>query len=202
MNILIIEDQAPTTRFIESVVIKHYPKSKIISVNTTEELEEIISNTDLALTITDLDFDGDKRFVALQKCYEMKIPCIVYSAHYNSSFVEKAMKYRPRAYICKLGDISEFESAIRNFGMLYLYKCQFVQKNNRNETELKEPKLKAIHEKILLQTIKGIPHKVIAKNLGKKVNTINSYIKDMVDTNECSLNELIHRYSNWKKIQD
>ena len=201
MKVLIVEDQQPSIKFIEYRVKIHYPEADIIAVSTTKEIERIFSETNLSLVISDLDFDGDKRFIVLEKCSNHKIPSIVYSAHYNISFVEKAMSFKPRAYVCKLSDTSEFDYALKNYKNLFKHKCSFIKSKLHHNVEVSEPILKPVHEAILLETIKGAQRRVIAKKLGKKINTINSYVKEMVEMNECSLIELIHRYSNWKKVK-
>jgi DNA-binding NarL/FixJ family response regulator len=202
MKILIVEDQQATIRFIEIIIKRYYPEASIISKSNIVELIDVFDNNQIDLTITDLDFDGDKRFVVLQHCFKRKIPCIVYSAHYNISFIEKAMQYKPRAYICKLGETSEFENAIKNYKKITNYMCSFISKKNMYNVEIKEPFLKPIYEEVLIEIIKGSSRKAISKKLNKTINTINSYVKDMVDQNDCNLNELIHRYSNWRKVRD
>jgi DNA-binding CsgD family transcriptional regulator len=45
--------------------------------------------------------------------------------------------------------------------------------------------------------IQGKERKEIADRLKIKTNTLNSYIRDMVVNNHCTLYELIHRYVAW-----
>jgi uncharacterized protein YjcR len=55
--------------------------------------------------------------------------------------------------------------------------------------------LTSVQEHILNLLIKGLKRTEIARGLNIKVSTLNSYIRDMNWSNECTLIELVWRYS-------
>jgi DNA-binding CsgD family transcriptional regulator len=99
-----------------------------------------------------------------------------------------------------MGDIGELLYALKHYAALDLYQCQFIQKqHSKEEHSIVEPILNGVEKSILKFIIQGKERKEIAEKLKIKINTLNSYIRDMVVNNDCSLYELIHRYVVWHK---
>jgi DNA-binding CsgD family transcriptional regulator len=99
-----------------------------------------------------------------------------------------------------MGDMGELLYALKHYAALYLYQCQFIQKqHSKEEHSIAEPILNGVEKSILKFIIQGKERKEIAEKLKIKINTLNSYIRDMMVNKDCSLYELIHRYVVWHK---
>ena len=200
MKILLLEDHSSTLAFLKQQLGALYPNANIFAFAHYKEAEICIHTQAIDLVITDLDFDGEKEFALVADAYQQQIPCIIYSAHYNQSYLNKAKDYAYRAFICKMGDIGELLYALKHYAELDLYQCQFIQKqHSKEEHSIAEPILNGVEKSILKFIIQGKERKEIAEKLKIKSNTLNSYIRDMVVNNDCSLYELIHRYVVWHK---
>ena len=200
MIILILEDQINTQVFLDQHLKMHYPEAEvIIYVNFNDASNSLNENT-IDLVITDLDFDGEKEFSLLSVAHELNIPCIIYTAHYNHSYIEKAQQYNFCAFICKLGEIEDLSFAIKNFQNLKHHTCQFIhQQHQKEELIITEPILTGTQKIVLQNLIYGRSREEIAAKLKIKTSTLYSYIRDMMEKNQCNLNELIFRYTFWFK---
>jgi DNA-binding NarL/FixJ family response regulator len=200
MKIVLLEDHSHTLIFLQEQLAAIYPHAHIYAYAQYKEASSCIHTQSIDLVVTDLDFDGEKEFALVADAYQKQIPCIIYSAHYNTSYLNKASAYAYRAFICKLGGIDELLYALKHYTTLELYQCQFIQnQHSKEEHSIAEPILNGVEQSILKFIIQGKERKEIAEKLKIKSNTLNSYIRDMVVNNNCSLYELIHRYVVWHK---
>ncbi len=200
MRVLILEDQTNTCLFLEQHILQLYPDAKTSTFNTYKKALSALENNTFELLISDLDFDGAKEFALVEQAYVRNIPCIIYSAHYNQSYIDKASAYKFNAFVCKLGSVASLIYALKNFKTLSLHVCSYIkQKNIETIHSIAEPQLNGIETTIVQFLIQGLSRNDIATKLKIKTNTLNSYIRDMVAKNKCSLYELIHRYVVWHK---
>ncbi|MEY4293189.1 MAG: Response regulator receiver domain [Bacteroidota bacterium] len=200
MKVLILEDQTNTCLFLEQSILYIYPNAKIIQFNKYSNTITALENNNIDLIISDLDFDGAKEFALVEQAHKRGIPCIIYTAHYNQSYIDKAKVYKFNAFICKLGKIEELDYALANYKKLNLHVCNFIKERKiLKQNSIIEPILNGIETTIIHQLIKGISRKEIAKNLNIKTSTVYSYIRDVANKNNCTLYELIHRVIIWQK---
>lgn len=198
MKIVLLEDHSHTLIFIREQLLDLYPQAQVYAFANYKEAATCINTKAIDLVITDLDFDGAKEFDLVADAHQKQIPCIIYSAHYNTSYLNKASAYAYRAFICKLGGINELRYALKHYKELALYQCSFIKKQHRKEEHpIPEPLLNGIEQSIMKLLIQGKERKEIAERMKIKTNTLNSYIRDMVVNNHCTLYELIHRYVAW-----
>jgi len=200
MKILILEDQINTQVFLDQHLKIHYPEAEVLIYANLKDASNSLKKNKIDLILTDLDFDGEKEFSLLSIAHELNIPCIIYSAHYNLSYIEKAKQYDFCAFICKLGKIEDLSYAIKNFQQLKHHTCQFIhQQHKKEELIITEPILTAAQKVVLQNLIYGRTREEIAAKLKIKTATLYSYLRDMTEKNQCNLNELIFRYTFWHK---
>lgn len=199
MKILIVEDQTQTLHFLEHLCLGIYPKSQIFLVKIQVDAIKILETQNIDLVITDLDFDGEKRFFAVKRAMELNIPCIIYSGFYKPTFVRKAIDLQVKGYVCKLGKIEDLKFILENFETHIAYTCSFISKQSEksNLTDVQELILTPSEQKILQLLIQGSERKLIANKLNIKQSTLNSYIQDIKVRNNLSLAELVRNYVYW-----
>ena len=94
MKVLILEDQTNTCLFLEQSILYIYPNAKIIQFNKYSNTITALENNNIDLIISDLDFDDAKEFALVEQAHKRGIPCIIYTAHYNQSYIDKAKVYK------------------------------------------------------------------------------------------------------------
>lgn len=201
MNILVIEDQSLMLETILQTVKSVYPEASLYKSSNISEGKKLLNENPFDLVITDLDFDGEKRFAIAEEAQNQNVPCIIFSAHCNESFIERAKEFKVRSYVCKLGDINEFRYALSNYRKISWWVCSVVQSKifGPNHHDLVEPDLRGAEEKIIQLMLLGKERSEIAKILKVKKSSVYNYINKMIQRNDCSLEQLIHRYLTWKK---
>ena len=199
MKIVIVEDQTQTLHFLEHLCLEIYPQAQIFLIKIQVDAIKILETQNIDLVITDLDFDGEKRFLIAKIAMELNIPCIIYSGFYKPTFVRKAIDLQVKGYVCKLGKIEDLRFILENFKTNTTYVCSFIseQSDNENLTDVQELSLTPSEQKILLMLIQGSKRKFIASKLNIKQSTLNSYIQDIKDRNNLSLAELVRNYVYW-----
>lgn len=198
MKIVLVEDQTLALQFMFQLCHQLYPSAHIELFTAHDvALKSLDHSTDLL--ITDLDFDGDKRFALVELAFELKVPCIVYTGFYKPIFVRKALELQARGFISKMGKIEDLVFAIESFNTISAYTCSYVR--NQLETNLKldvqELILSPSEHKILAMLVQGMERKEIASKLKIQQTTLNSYIKDMKSKNNLGLAELVRNYVYW-----
>lgn len=198
MKIVLVEDQTMTLQFMFQLCQQLYSSAQIIKYSSHDEAHRSLDHS-TDLLITDLDFDGDKRFALVELAMKLKIPCIVYSAFYKPTFVRKALEFQARAFISKLGRIEDLKFAIANYSTLTTYTCSFVQNQLQNKLllDVQELSLSPTEHKILSMLVQGLERKEIASKLQIQQTTLNSYIKEMKNKNNLGLAELVRNYVYW-----
>lgn len=198
MKIVLVEDQTMALQFMFQMCQQLYPTAQIIKYSSHDEAHKALDHS-TDLLITDLDFDGDKRFALVELAMKHKIPCIVYSAFYKPTFVRKALEFQVRAFISKLGQIEDLKFAIANYSTLTAYICSFVQNQLQNKLllDVQELSLSPTENKILSMLVQGFDRKEIANKLKIQQTTLNSYIKEMKNKNNLGLAELVRNYVYW-----
>lgn len=201
MRILITEDQPILITMLSSLVLEIYPNALIKTTTSPGEAEGFLKKYDFNLVISDLDFNGEKRFSIVELAKEYGIKCIVYSGHYNMAFIKIAMDNGAVAFVSKLGDIEDLRYALINYNNLTEYVCRYCKSQNKpkNVTELLSPELNGIEAYILDRLLIQIPRKKIAKELKITYDSLNTYVNRMTAKNNCNLLVLIHRYIIWKR---
>ena len=201
MKILIVEDQSIIIKTLSNLIREIYSDAIIKSANTTLLAKEILRSVAFDLIITDLDFNGEKRFSAAALAEEYKTRCIVYTAHYNIAFIKKAMELNVAAFVSKLGSLDDLQYALKNYKTIENYICSYCEKQNSpvENTEIISPDLNHIEELILDKLLVQIPRKDIAKELKITSDSLNTYINRMAARNNCNLLVLTHRYIIWKR---
>jgi DNA-binding NarL/FixJ family response regulator len=178
-----------------------YPDALIKSSTNTEYAVKDLQSDTFDLIISDLDFDGEKRFTVAELAKKHQIKCIIYSGHYNKAFIKKAMELDVIGFVSKLGNIYDLQYALKNYQSLNNYICKFCDSQNlqTDNNEILPPDLKGIEERILDLLLIQKPRKEIAKELDITAGSLNTYINRMTAKNNCNLVGLIHRYIVWKK---
>ena len=200
MKILIVEDQSLMLENIESIVSSVYPDAIISKALTISDGKKNMETEDFDLIITDLDFAGEKRFAIVESANLTGTPCIIFSAHFNDSFINKAQRLRAKAFVCKLGDVSDLRIALTNYKNINWWVCNII-KNKLSDPKrllLEEPDLKGFEDRILHLMLTGESRNEIAKTLNISLESLYTYINRMIKRNECSLEVLIHRFIVWK----
>lgn len=199
MKILIVEDQAPTLHYLVQLCKKIFSDAQIISLSHFDNSISLLKSTIFDLIITDLDFDGAKKFAIVEMARDLKIPCIVYTAFYNPTVIKKSLDLSIAAFVCKLGSIEDLKLAIDNFATMKQNVCSFTQSKLSDNVILNipEPILTPIEHKLLKMLVTGVDRKEIASKMKIKSSTLNSYIKDVKVKNSMSLAELIRSYVYW-----
>lgn len=201
MKILIVEDQAIIIKTLSNIITEIYPRAIIKNASDILTAKTLMKQFDFDLVITDLDFNGEKRFAAAELAFEYNIKCIVYSAHYNRAFIKRAQEFKVAAFVSKLGVLEDLEYALKNYKTLDNYVCSFCTKQNKPEetNEITFPELTYIEETILDRLLTQTPRKEIAKELKITAQSLNTYINRMTAKNDCNLLVLTHRYIIWKR---
>jgi len=141
-----------------------YPNASIFDFAHFKEAETCIHTHAIDLVVTDLDFEGKKEFALVADAYQQQISYIIFSAHYNQSYLKKAKDYAYRAFICKMGDIGELLYALKHYAAIDLYQCQFIQKQNiKEEHSIAEPILNGVEKSIFKFIIQCKERKEIAE---------------------------------------
>jgi DNA-binding NarL/FixJ family response regulator len=201
MKVLIVEDHPIIINTLSKIFLDIYPDALIkSSTNTEDAVKDLQSNT-FDLIISDLDFDGEKRFTVAELAKKHQIKCIIYSGHYNKAFIKKAMELDVIGFVSKLGNIYDLQYALKNYQTLRNYICKFCESQNHqtNNNEILHPDITGIEEHILDLLLIQKPRKEIAKGLDITAGSLNTYINRMTAKNNCKLVGLIHRYIVWKK---
>jgi DNA-binding NarL/FixJ family response regulator len=77
MKVLIVEDHPIIINTLSKIFLDIYPDALIkSSTNTEDAIKDIQSNT-FDLIISDLDFDGEKRFTVAELAKKHQIKCII-----------------------------------------------------------------------------------------------------------------------------
>ena len=201
MNVLIIEDHPIIINTLSKILLDIYPDALIKSSTNTEDAVKDLQSHTFDLIISDLDFDGEKRFTVAELAKKHQIKCIIYSGHYNKAFIKKAMELDVIGFVSKLGNIYDLQYALKNYQSLKNYICKFCESQNlqTDNNEILPPDLKGIEDRILDFLLIQKPRKEIAKELDITAGSLNTYINRMTAKNNCNLVGLIHRYIVWKK---
>lgn len=201
MNVLIVEDHPIIINTLSKILLDIYPDALIKSSTNTEDAVKDLQSHTFDLIISDLDFDGEKRFTVAELAKKHQIKCIIYSGHYNKAFIKKAMELDVIGFVSKLGNIYDLQYALKNYQTLMNYICKFCESQNlqTDNNEILPPDLKGIEERILDLLLIQKPRKEIAKELDITAGSLNTYINRMTAKNNCNLVGLIHRYIVWKK---
>ncbi len=201
MNVLIVEDHPIIINTLSKILLDIYPDALIKSSTNTEDAVKDLQSHTFDLIISDLDFDGEKRFTVAELAKKHQIKCIIYSGHYKKAFIKKAMELDVIGFVSKLGNIYDLQYALKNYQSLKNYICKFCESQNlqTDNNEILPPDLKGIEELILDLLLIQKPRKEIAKELDITAGSLNTYINRMTAKNNCNLVGLIHRYIVWKK---
>jgi len=203
MKFLIVEDHPIIINTLSKILLDIYPDALIKSSTNTEDAVKDLQSYTFDLIISDLDFDGEKRFTVAELAKKHQIKCIIYSGHYNKAFIKKAMELDVIGFVSKLGDIYDLQYALKNYQSLRNYICKFCESQNHqtNNNEILPPDLTGIEEHILDLLLIQKPRKEIAKGLDITAGSLNTYINRMTAKNNSNLVGLIHRYIVWKKYK-
>ena len=201
MRVLIVEDQPIIITTLSNILLEIFPLVTKNSTTSTSDALELISKFKFDLIISDLDFNGEKRFAVAEVANENNIKCIIYSAHYNSAFIKKGKELNVAGFVSKLGNIIDLQFALKNYNTLNNYICSFCEMKNKQaeSNEILFPDLKGIEERILDLLLIQTPRKEIATELNITNDSLNTYINRMTAKNNCNLLVLIHRYIVWKR---
>jgi len=203
MNILVVEDQVLAANGIALLVKEIYPDAEVNIAMLIADVKMLLDASSYDLIISDLDFNGKKDYGALELAYKYKIASIVYSAHYNEAYIQKALELGVRAFVCKLGAIENLQHAVRNYSELNHSLCQYIlgKRELKAAPAVIEPILNGTEIRILNLLLEGKSRDQIAAASGIKKSTLLTYIKRMNEKNDCSLMELTQRYVLWLKAQ-
>lgn len=201
MRVLIVEDQPIIITTLSNLILELYPEAEIDSTSSTTSALVLLKQFKFDLIISDLDFNGEKRFSVVDLAKTNQIKCIVYTAHYNLAFINKAIELKVAAFVSKHGSIDDLMFALKNYQTIDNYICSFcVSQNKEAETnEILFPDLKGIEEHILDMLLIQTPRKEIAKTLNITADSLNTYINRMTAKNNCNLLVLCYRYIVWKR---
>lgn len=201
MKVLITEDHQIVVKMLSNLVLEIYPDAIIKSATNTEDAAILIKGYEFDLVISDLDFNGEKRFAIVELAKEYGIRCIIFSGHYNMAFIKKAFTSGAVGFISKLGNLDDLKYAITNYKTIENYVCSYCQDQNKakESNEILSPDITAIEEIILANLLVQKPRKEIAKELKITSDSLNTYINRMTAKNDCNLLVLIHRYIVWKR---
>ena len=201
MKVIIAEDHPIVVKMLSNLVLEIYPDAKIKSAANNEDAAILLKGYEFDLVISDLDFNGEKRFATVELAKEYGIRCIVFSGHYNMAFIKKAAASGAIGFISKLGNLDDLKYAILNYKTIENYVCGYCQDQNKpkESNEILSPDITAIEEIILSNLLVQKPRKEIAKELKITSDSLNTYINRMAAKNDCNLLVLIHRYIVWKR---
>lgn len=202
MKVLIVEDQPIIIKMLSSLILELYPNAFIKSGLQTIVADSLIKSYDFDLIITDLDFNGEKRFSVVELAKNYKIKCIIYTGHYNKAFINKAMELDAIAFISKMGALNDLYYALLNHKTIKNFICSFCNTQNQSisyNAEILAPNLSPIEERILDRILAQKERLKIAKEFSITLNSLNTYINRMTTKNNCNLSVLIHRYIVWKR---
>jgi DNA-binding NarL/FixJ family response regulator len=202
MKVLIIEDQPIIIKILSNLVLELYPNALIKSSIQTIVADSLIKSYDFDLIITDLDFNGEKRFSVVELAKNYKIKCIIYTGHYNKAFINKAIELGVVAFISKMGALNDLQYALENYKNINNFICNFCKTQNQTTAyniEILTPNLTPTEERILDRILSQKERNVIAKEFAITLNSLNTYINRMTTKNKCNLSVLIHRYIVWKR---
>lgn len=203
MKVLIVEDQVLAANGISQLVQEIYPDAELQIAVHIVDAKNLLDTSRYDLVISDLDFNGRKDYTALELANKHKTAAIVYSAHYNEAYIQKALDLGVRAFVCKLGAIENLQHAVRNFREMNLTLCKYIQMKReiKMAPAVIEPVLNGTEIRILNLLLEGKSRDEIAAASGIKKSTLLTYIKRMNEKNDCSLMELTQRYVLWLKAQ-
>lgn len=201
MKVLITEDHPIVVKMLSNLVLEIYPYAIIKSATNTEDAAILIKGYEFDLVISDLDFNGEKRFSIVELAKEYGIRCIIFSGHYNIAFIKKATTFGVVGFISKLGNLDDLKYALLNYKTIENYVCSYCINQNKpkESNEILSPDITAIEEIILSNLLVQKPRKEIAKELKITSDSLNTYINRMTAKNDCNLLVLIHRYIVWKR---
>ena len=202
MKVLIIEDQPIVIKMLSNLILELYPNAFIKSGIQTIIADSLIKSFDFDLIISDLDFNGEKRFSVVELAKNHKIKCIIYTGHYNKAFINKAIELGVVAFISKMGALNDLQYALENYKNLNNFICNFCKTQNQTTAyniEILTPDLSPTEERILDRILSQKERNVIAKEFAITLNSLNTYINRMTTKNKCNLSVLIHRYIVWKR---
>lgn len=202
MKILITEDQPMLIDTLSKVILEVHPLSIIKSATEIKSAIRLVNTYKFDIIISDLDFDGEKRFTIVEIAKSQNIKCIIFTGHYNNAFIKKAQSIGVVAFISKMGKIDDLKYALKNYSVLENHVCSFCKKKNIDSSMFNEiliPDLNGNDERILNHLLFQKSRKFIANELKITKNTLNTYINRMTAKNNCNLLALIHRYIIWKR---
>lgn len=202
MKVLIIEDQPIIIKMLSNLVLELYPNAIIKSGTQTSAADSLLKSYDFDLIITDLDFNGEKRFSVVELAKNHKIKCIIYTGHHNKAFINKAIELGVVAFISKMGALNDLQYALENYKNINNFICNFCKTQNQtnsNNNEILTPILSPAEERILDRILSQKERILIAREFSVTLNSLNTYINRMTTKNNCNLSVLIHRYIVWKR---
>lgn len=202
MKVLIIEDQPIVIKMLSNLILELYPNALIKSGIQTIVADSLIKSYDFDLIITDLDFNGEKRFSVVELASNHKIKCIIYTGHYNKAFINKAIELGVVAFISKMGALNDLQYSLENYKNINNFICNFCKTQNQTTAyniEILTPNLSPTEERILDRILSQKERNVIAREFAITLNSLNTYINRMTTKNKCNLSVLIHRYIVWKR---
>lgn len=200
-RVLIVEDHSILSKTLEEQVRGVHPKAQIYF---TEYISDGLSRLESGVydfVISDLGFEGGKRFDIVEAARKHGVPCIILTGYANRSFLQKALYIGIAGYVLKTSPLKELENAIREIGKPGTYLCPnaaAIRNNISNDLPYEQPKLNGIEEKILELTIAGKTQEEIAEEIGKSYHLVRHYRKEMLRKNNCTISVLIKRYLEWR----
>ncbi len=210
-RVLIIEDHPIVANSIRDVLAQVFAEDLHIDI-TGNMLDAInsIKSINYRIVIADLTLDDKKFFKHIELCKLRQIPCLIFSASTQYSIIKECLNRGASGYVMKSSKMIELQQAI----LAVLKKTQVPFLCNRSSStysssevmdgikqEIPKPILSATEEAVLKLIMDGRRINEIAEVFSNSPNTIKKHRHNMIQNNNCTIDNIIKRYLFWNGIE-
>lgn len=207
-RVLIIEDHPSAELAIKSVlreVFQFNVEFVCFSVFNKSKLTKLLIRENFDLAIHDLYLGGVKNFGGISLCTEHQVPSIVYSANTPKCVIESAINSGALGYVVKSSSMKELERvvvSVLNHPKQAPYYCftaqNIIESDSGLEVNYEVPPIITFRQETVLNYIRsGLKSVEIAERMNLSIDAVNKHRQNMMVKNNCSMAELIERYSFW-----
>jgi DNA-binding NarL/FixJ family response regulator len=205
MRVLILDDHQAIQFFVKQQVLALMPSAEIVLCSHIDEAKEVVKTFDPQdFVICDLEINEGVNTTIPELCFNLKMPCMIYSSHVNKTLLSELSRYEVNCYVSKLSGIEDLKRGIMALVDGEKFHCSIVNSISASTVMFKEIQKLALTggQKVVLEVLaKGFNRAEASKILNIKMTTLNNHIARARELNDCeNFEELLRRYRFWDML--
>lgn len=142
-----------------------------------------------------------KQLDLIRECFLLKIPCMVFSSHINSTIIEHCDSLNASVIVSKSSSIEELKMGIHKLLNNEVYRCSLSSQVTNKKSRISEltPKVEfsSAEEYVILAQIEGKSTIELSRETRKSKYTIRNQRMSLIEKNGCTMEEIVRRYLFW-----